>query len=48
MGIPCEACRGSLRFSLGTLTTDEEIDYVLEIVPNVVSKLRAASAAAPA
>ena len=48
MGIPCEACRGSLRFSLGTLTTDEEIDYVLEIVPDVVSKLRAASAAATA
>jgi len=39
---PLEA-HSSLRFSLGKWTTEEEIDQVLEILPRVVSKLRAMS-----
>ncbi|HEY82781.1 MAG TPA: cysteine desulfurase NifS [Dehalococcoidia bacterium] len=39
---PLEA-HSSLRFSLGKWTTEEEIDQVLEVLPRVVSKLRAMS-----
>ncbi len=31
---------GSLRFSLGRWTKEEDIDYVLRVLPNVVKKLR--------
>ncbi|MDD5093283.1 MAG: cysteine desulfurase NifS [Dehalococcoidia bacterium] len=34
---------GSLRFSLGKWTTDDDIDRVLEVLPPIVSKLRAIS-----
>lgn len=43
MGIPHEICRGALRFSLGKENTDEEIDYVLKILPEVVERIRAMS-----
>ncbi|MFH1239017.1 MAG: aminotransferase class V-fold PLP-dependent enzyme, partial [bacterium] len=39
-GLPHELAHGSLRFSLGRYTSEEEIDYVLEILPKVVDKLR--------
>ncbi|MBU0981151.1 IscS subfamily cysteine desulfurase [Patescibacteria group bacterium] len=39
-GLPYECAHGSVRFSLGRKTTEEEIDYVLEVVPRVVSILR--------
>ncbi len=32
--------RGSLRFTLGRFTTEEEIDYVLKVLPKVVEKIR--------
>ncbi len=32
--------REALRFSLGTQSTEEEVDFVLQVVPNVVSELR--------
>jgi len=35
-----EEIHGSIRISLGRWTTDEEIDYLLEILPKVVKKLR--------
>lgn len=35
-----ELAHGSIRFTLGRLTTEEEIDHVLEIFPNIVDKLR--------
>ncbi len=31
---------GSMRFSLGRLTTEEEIDHVLDVFPKIVDKLR--------
>ncbi len=43
MGIPAEICRGALRFSLGTQNTAEEIDYVLDILPEIAGRIRAMS-----
>lgn len=43
LGIPPERAHGSLRFSLGKWSTEEEIDRVLEVLPQVVAKLRAMS-----
>ena len=43
IGLPHEIAHGSLRLSLGTETTDEEVDYVLEKLPEIVSILRAMS-----
>ncbi|MEO0141805.1 MAG: cysteine desulfurase NifS [candidate division WOR-3 bacterium] len=40
IGIPVEDARGSLRMTLGRLTTEEDIDYVSEILPRVVKELR--------
>lgn len=40
MGISPELAHGSLRFSLGKDTTEEEIDYVLEKLPKIVERLR--------
>ena len=46
MGVPREIAQAAVRFSLGRCSTEQEIDRVLEIVPAVVIKLRAASPAA--
>ena len=43
IGLPHEIAHGSLRLSLGTETTDEEVDEVLKVLPNIVSTLRAMS-----
>ncbi|OGY41915.1 MAG: cysteine desulfurase NifS [Candidatus Andersenbacteria bacterium RIFCSPLOWO2_12_FULL_45_8] len=43
MGIRHEIAHGSLRFTLGRSTTEEEIDYVLEVLPAIVEKLRVMS-----
>jgi len=40
MGIPEEAIHGSLRLTLGRKNLGEEIDYVLEVLPGIVSRLR--------
>jgi cysteine desulfurase len=40
MGLSGEQARGSIRFSLGKQNTAEEVEYVLERVPEVVAKLR--------
>lgn len=40
LGLPHEYAHGSLRFSLGRLTKEEEIDYVLAELPLIVEKLR--------
>lgn len=40
IGLPHEIAHGSLRLSLGDGTTEEEIDYVLEVIPNIIDKLR--------
>ena len=40
LGRPYEHAHGSLRFSLGRSTTREDIDYVMEVLPKVVARLR--------
>lgn len=40
MGVPPEFARGSLRFSLGRFTTEEDIQHVIEVLPEIVRKLR--------
>ncbi len=40
MGVPFTCIHGSLRFSLSTYTTEAEVDYVLEALPGIVSRLR--------
>lgn len=41
IGLTDEDARSSLRFTLGSDTTEEEIDYVLDRLPKIVSSLRA-------
>jgi len=43
MKIPPERAHGSLRFTLGKWTTEEEIGRVLDVLPGIVAKLRAMS-----
>ncbi len=43
MGLSPARARASVRFSLSRLTTPEEIDYALEIVPAAVARLRTLS-----
>src|SRR4029453_8931822 len=40
MGLPQAFARNSLRFSLGASTTAEDVDFVVQALPNLVSKLR--------
>jgi cysteine desulfurase len=40
LGLPYEVAHGSIRFTLGRGTTDEDIDYVLDTIPSLVEKLR--------
>lgn len=43
MGIPAEVARGSVRFSFGPGNTEEDVDYVLSVLPDVITRLRAIS-----
>ncbi len=43
IGLPHEIAHGSLRLSLSESTTDAEIDYILECIPQVIHTLRAMS-----
>ena len=43
MGLSHIQAHGSLRFTLGKWTTEEEINQVLNVLPGIVSKLRAMS-----
>jgi cysteine desulfurase len=40
MGLPHELAQGSLLFSLGKDNTQSDIDYVLEVLPPIVDRLR--------
>ena len=40
MGLPAERIAGSIRFSLGWATTDEEIEETLKRIPEVVERVR--------
>jgi len=43
IGLPPEIAHGSLRLTLGEENTEEEIDYVIDILPGIIEKLRALS-----
>jgi len=43
MGIPFTRAHGSIRFSLSCYNTDEEITFILEKMPGIVSRLRSLS-----
>ncbi|HEX8881549.1 MAG TPA: cysteine desulfurase NifS [Candidatus Acidoferrum sp.] len=40
IGLPAEEARASLRFSLGRLSTQADIDFALQVIPAVVAQLR--------
>ncbi len=44
IGLSHEIAHGSLRFSLGTDNTREDVDYVAEVLPEIVERLRKMSA----
>lgn len=46
MKVPPERARASMRFSFGRFNTDADVENALEIIPAVISKLRALSAGA--
>lgn len=43
MGVPPRRAGASLRLTLGELNTDEDVDYVLDVLPGIVERLRAMS-----
>ena len=43
IGLPHEIAHGSLRLTVGDFTTDEDIDYILEVLPKVIERLRSMS-----
>lgn len=40
IGLPHEIAHGSLRLSISEDTTEEDVDYILKVVPEVVKRLR--------
>lgn len=40
IGLPVEIAHGSLRFSLSHENTDEDVDYILEVLPKIIDRLR--------
>ena len=40
MGVPFTAAHGSIRFSLSIYNTEQEIDFVLEKMPQIIDELR--------
>ena len=43
IGVPPEICHGSICFSLGKDSTEEEVDFVIGIMPGIVQRLWAMS-----
>ena len=43
MGIPFTALHGSIRFSLSRFTTEKEVDFVIEKLPDIMEKLTSIS-----
>jgi len=47
-GVGAELAHGSIRFSLGWGITEEDIDYIIEVLPPIIARLRAMSTLADA
>ena len=43
IGLPHEVAHGSLRLSLGDYNTMEDVDYILEVLPPIIERLRSMS-----
>ena len=43
LGLDADAAHGSVRFSLGKTTSAEDIDYLLEVLPPMIERLRSVS-----
>lgn len=43
IGLPHEIAHGSLRLSLSDQNTEEDVDYILEVLPGIVERLRSMS-----
>ncbi len=48
MGVPLEIAHGSLRLTLGPDNTEADVDYVLQVLPGIIAKLRALAPLTPA
>ena len=40
IGLPHETAHGSLRLSIGDINTEDDVDYVLSVLPPIVERLR--------
>jgi cysteine desulfurase len=40
IGLPHEIAHGSVRFTLGRGNTEEDVDYLLEVLPKIIDRLR--------
>ncbi len=40
IGLPIEIAHGSLRFSLSHENTEDDVDYILEVLPKIIERLR--------
>jgi cysteine desulfurase len=45
IGTPIECAHGSIRISMGRGTTEQDADYLLEVLPRVINRIRAMSTA---
>ena len=43
LGMPHEIAHGSLRLTLSDENTEEDVDYILEVLPPIVERLRSMS-----
>ena len=43
IGLPHEVAHGSLRLSFSDENTEEDIDYLLDVIPPIVTRLRSMS-----
>jgi len=48
IGVGPELAHGSIRFSLGWGTSEEDVDYIVEVLPPIIGRLRAMSTMSPA
>ena len=47
IGLPHEEAHGSLVFTMGKQNSEEDVNYMLEVLPDVVNRLRALSPLTP-
>ena len=48
IGLAHEEAHGSLQFTIGRWTTEQDIDHLLKVLPNIIKRLRMMSPLTPA